>query len=232
MIEEARAVALNYTASLPDFICAESVKRYEDFNSQRKEKWRLKDTLLLQVSFFERKEHYRLIAVNKVPVDRSYESAGGAITEGEFGTLLRRIFDPASQAAFHWVRWDKVRKRPALVYSFLVRPENSSFRLEYGDHDTAVERAVVGQHGFVYVDRDSHRVVRIEVEADVPAGFPVQSASTIVDYDFADVGGRQYLLPLDAEVRMRVAGKVRTRNEVEFRSYKKFAADATVTFER
>jgi len=230
IIEEARRVALTYTESLPDFICAESVKRYEDFSGKPKEKWRLKDTLLLQVSFSGRQESYRLVAVNKVPVDRPYKEMGGAITQGEFGTLLHEIFDESSQTEFHWLRWDKVRNRATHVYSFRVRPENSSFRLEYGDSDTDIQNTIVGQHGLVYIDRESGQVVRIEADADIPEDFAVKGAATVLDYDFADVAGRKYLLPLRADVRMRVR-RVRTRNDVEFLEYQKFAADAKITFQ-
>ena len=63
----------------------------------------------------------------------------------------------------------------------------------------------------------------------IPDGFPVRSAYTLVDYDFTEVGGRPYLLPLRAEVRMNTAD-LQTRNDVAFHSYRKFAAETTITF--
>jgi hypothetical protein len=81
------------------------------------------------------------------------------------------------------------------------------------------------------VDRDTARTIRIVAEADnIPSDFPVESAVTTLDYDFSDIGGRQFLLPLRADVRMRTPG-LETRNEVEFNSYKKFTSDATITFD-
>ncbi|MEK7407927.1 MAG: hypothetical protein AAB225_22885 [Acidobacteriota bacterium] len=52
----------------------------------------------------------------------------------------------------------------------------------------------------------------------------------MLDYDFTDIAGGQYWLPLRAVVRMR-EGKRLAKNEVEFRLYRKFAAEAVVTFE-
>ena len=51
------------------------------------------------------------------------------------------------------------------------------------------------------------------------------------DYDFADVGGQQFLLPLRSDVRSREVGYV-SWNEVSFSGYRKFAADATITFDK
>ena len=41
--------------------------------------------------------------------------------------------------------------------------------------------------------------------------------------------GRQFLLPLRAQIRMATAD-LRTRNDVEFHSYRKFAAETSITF--
>ena len=54
MIEAARRKALAYTANLPDFICTDTVRRYE--LSYRG--WTPKDTLTLQLTFFEHAESY------------------------------------------------------------------------------------------------------------------------------------------------------------------------------
>ena len=45
-----------------------------------------------------------------------------------------------------------------------------------------------------------------------------------------DLSGRDFLLPLKAQVFMRV-DRERSRNDIEYRLYQKFSADATVTFD-
>jgi len=52
----------------------------------------------------------------------------------------------------------------------------------------------------------------------------------LLDYEFMNVGARQFLLPLRADVRMGTAGLL-TRNEMEFHSYRKFSSEATITFD-
>ena len=34
---------------------------------------------------------------------------GGALSHGEFGSMLQQIFEPKSQASFAWLRWGTLR---------------------------------------------------------------------------------------------------------------------------
>ena len=52
----------------------------------------------------------------------------------------------------------------------------------------------------------------------------------MLDYDYTNIGEQQFLLPLRAVVRMRNE-KLLTKNEVEFRLYRKFGADVAIKFE-
>ncbi len=225
IVNDARRIALNYTLSLPDFIATESVHRYTDDRGS----WQLKDTLTIKLSYFEQSEDYKVLTVNGHPTNLSYEAVGGTITQGEFGSLLREVFEPRSLAELHWDHWTNLRGRPAHVYSFRVRVDNSRYMMVAGDR-TGRTTITAGQHGFVYLDRETHQIVRIVSEADsIPESFPVRNSSTSLDYGFADVGGQKFLLPLRAEVRMGTSS-LQTRNEVEFQSYKKFAAESSITF--
>jgi hypothetical protein len=95
------------------------------------------------------------------------------------------------------------------------------------------ESTVVGLHGLIYVDRESGQIVRVLAEGDhFPNDFPVQKTRSVLDYGFVDVGERQFLLPLRADIRMTVPRSLETRNLVEFHDYQKFSSDATITFDR
>jgi hypothetical protein len=227
IILEARTIALAYSSSLPDFICTEVIRRYMD--PKGKESWRLGDTLAVDLSYFKQHEEYRLTAINNRRTDKPFESAGGQVSEGEFGSMLREVFDPTSKADFVWDHWTTLRKRPAHVYFFRIPIFDSKFTLEFRTK-AGRERTVAGAHGFVYVDRETHRVMRIERQAEsVPRDFPIQQASSSVDYDFTEVGGNPYLLPLRASSQMQYL-QLRSRNEVEFRAYRKFSGEATLSF--
>ncbi|MBZ5623347.1 MAG: hypothetical protein LAQ69_32185 [Acidobacteriia bacterium] len=226
IVDQAREIALNYIKSLPDFIATEVVHRY----SNERGGWQLKDTLAIKLTYFEQREDYQVLNISGRPTTLPYEAIGGTITQGEFGSLLLEVFDRHSAAELHWDHWTNLRGRPAHVYTFRVLAANSRYTMVVGFRGER-DSIVAGQHGFVYVDRDTNQIVRITSEADtIPAGFRVRNSATMLDYDFTDVGGLRFLLPLRAEVRMGTAD-AQTKNEVEFQSYKKFGAESSITFE-
>jgi hypothetical protein len=221
--------ALSYTASLPDFICSEVVRRYIDANE--KGGWKLEDTLALKLTYFERREEYKLMTVNNHPTGMSYEQLRGAITEDEFGSLLAAIFALKSRTNRSWDHWTLLRSRPAHVYSFAIATPNSDYRITSGTSGSDAERVTVGQHGYVYIDASSKMVVRVTAIADdFPRDFSVQNVHLILDYDFVDVGGSQFLLPLHSETVL-FAPPTKHRNETDFLAYRKFSADTTITYD-
>lgn len=227
IIAEARKIALVYSSSLPDFICTEVIRRYVDSNG--KESWKLRDTLTVDLSYFKQHEEYKLLTINNRRTDRPFESASGQVSEGEFGSMLREVFQPASKADFVWDHWTTLRKRPAHVYFYRIAIFDSDYTLEFRTR-AGREKTIAGARGFVYVDRDTHMVMRIAREAEsLPRDFPIQQASSSVDYGFTEVSGRAYLLPVRAGSQMRYL-QLRSRNDVEFRAYRKFSGEATISF--
>lgn len=230
VLEAAAVHSLDYAASLPDFICTEMVRRYEDVEPKQRPNWSLKDTLTLKLSYFSHAEDYKLVAINGHPTYRTFDEVGGAVSEGEFGSLLISLFRGADRKRFSWDHWTTLRGRPSLVYRFRIPLEESEYNVRYASGSVGPMSAHSGQSGFIEVDRATNRVLRIFAAAeDLPADFPVTNVSTLLDYDFVEISGRQYALPLHALVRMGTHW-VQTRNEVVFQDYRKFASDTTITF--
>lgn len=63
----------------------------------------------------------------------------------------------------------------------------------------------------------------------MPAGFPINRILAILDYDFTKVGNQEFVLPLKASTVARM-GRGLFKNDVEFRNYNRFGAEATITF--
>lgn len=231
LLDEVRDYAVNYTKRLPDFICLEQTRRYVDTTGR--DAWHLADTITAKLSYFNQREDYKLISQSdKVITDTSYTSVGGAISTGDFGTTMRDIFDPASHATFAWERWTTLRGRRTHVFSFRVPLEFTRYTIEYqGESKDDVQRIKAGYHGSVYVDKDYNTIVRISQEAEnIPPSFPVSEAKEVLDYDFTKIGDSDFFLPLIATVRMH-AGRLWSKNEKEFRLYRKFSADAVIKFD-
>jgi len=228
VIEQAREYAMNYTKSLPDFICSQVTRRYVDPHGG--EFWALEDTLIARVSYVDHKEDYVLAFVNgKAVSNSSIWSVGGATSAGEFGSMMKELFDPETEASFRWERWATLRGRRTHVYSYDVSQPRSKWHVTYGGRDSK-DDTVPGYHGQVFVDRDLLSVMRITLVADLPPSFPIQEVQDTLDYDLATISGSQYLVPLKAVVRMR-AGREHSKNEVEFRLYRKFDAKTKLTFD-
>ena len=93
-----------------------------------------------------------------------------------------------------------------------------------------VQQAVVAFHGEMEVDRETGEVLHFTYVADdIPRAVNLDEVSSTVDYDFAEVGGRSYLLPAHCETEIYSPG-LSVRNDMEFREYRKFSADSSIEF--
>jgi hypothetical protein len=90
----------------------------------------------------------------------------------------------------------------------------------------------VALRGLVYIDRETHQTLRFTTEAvSVPERFAIAESRSAVDYGTARVGERAYSLPRRSDLAM-VSGGVLHRNVLEFRDYRKFSSETTLTFDR
>ena len=225
-IAQAREFALNYTKQLPNFLCVQVTRRYYD--PAGLEFWHQADTITAKLSFNDQKEKYELMSVNnRVPKSTSMDGIGGSQSSGEFGSMLQMTFDDKSAARFTWDRWATLRGRRMHVFSYFIAQPNSSYQLIY-EKSESYRPAL---RGFVFVDRDTQMVMRLTLEAvDVPASFPIQQTQLVMDYDFGKISEQEFLLPLRAEIKSRT-GKLLTKNEIEFRMYRKFSTDVNIKFD-
>lgn len=216
--------ALAYDKRLPDFICAQVTRRFYDPTGL--EFWNAADTITAKLTYFQNKEEKKVLFVNGKYLDIDYDRLGGATSTGEFGSMLKEVFDPTSHADFVWARWATLRGKRMYVFAYRVARPHSRWKLLY---ERTVEDTP-GYQGLIFVDKATMQVMRLSLEAqDIQASFPIQAASSKLDYDYEEINGQAFLLPLRAEIRMR-SGKNLIKNEVEFRSFRKFGADTSITF--
>jgi hypothetical protein len=227
-IEQARSIAMHYTAALPDFVCTQTVRRYS--TPQKSAAWKSHDVLLWEVGFSGRREQYKLLSINGQPTRRN--EVRGATSSGEFGSTLEMIYKPESATKFEWERWATLRGRAAYVFSYAIDQPHSGYSLNDLHVVLKSRRIIVALRGLVYIDRDSHQTLRFTTEAvGVPSGFAIAESRSAVDYGTAKVGEQEYFLPRRSDLAM-VSGGILHRNVIEFRDYRKFSSDATLTFEK
>jgi hypothetical protein len=224
-IEKARAAAAAYVAGLPNYVCQEMTTRY--VSETRQPNWQVIDVVSAEVVYENRKESYRNLAINGKPTKKKPEETG-AWSSGEFGTILRNLFEPGTDADFRYAEDDTIARRPASVYKFAVERLRSSWKIW-----------VPGQYilpaykGSIWVDKENANALRIEMQAqEIPEEFPRIAVESAVDFDYITLGGTEkFLLPVRAEVLSCARGSNECeRNVIEFRNYHKFTGESTIKF--
>jgi hypothetical protein len=241
ILEKGREKALAYARSLPDFVCTEVIQRYRMQTTDRltlpgvpgrtsRMDWTPIDKLTVALSFSQQKEDHRLELVDGAPTKLQYDSLDiGVTSTGEFGGMIRHIFDPDARASFHWEGWKKVRDRRVGVYGYTVAADRSQYFVEHRARGAEVRRAVVGFHGTVEIDSETDDVLHFDYTADhIPTAIKLTHTATAVDFDLVDVGGSPYLMPVRSETELD--GQNSFRYHTEFRAFGKFAVASTVDF--
>jgi hypothetical protein len=236
ILEDVRNYVLNYDNNLPDFICTEVEHRLVaprpggryGGRAGNEPSFQEQDTITSRLSYFNHKDEKKLILVNSTPASTAYEKLGGSTSTGDFGTMLRSLFERQSAAHFEWARWATLRGRRTLVFSFHVMQSNSNFSIGVPDLKLEIVTAYSGE---IFVDQETHQVTRLlEVAEDVPLDFPVRHAQRRLDYDYADIGGHPFLLPYRGEVQMETSDLL-SKNLLDFLHYKKYSADSEITYD-
>ena len=233
IIDEAREYAMNYEKQLPNFICAEIQRRYMDpthrsVRSLDDPDWRLMDTITSKLTYFDHQEKYEVQMVNnRSVVNMPLERLGGAVSRGEFGSMMRFIFDPESHAQLEWDHWATLRGRRAYVFAFDIDQPNSKYSITW-DNTNELRPAYRGK---IYIDTETRMIVRlVETPYDIPTTYPVQAVTDTLDFDFVKIGDSEYLVPMKAVI-IAATDRYLARNDKEFRLYRKFGAETNIKFD-
>ncbi len=223
MITAMTQYADDYTSKLPNFICQQSTTQYSA--GKKSDKWHKGDMLTSKLVFNGGREERTLELVNNKQVkDRRQRFKTSFSSEGEFGILLSKIFDPASAAKFSWVQWGTIREHKTARIDYAIDLQHSSMEL------TNYIKAKVPYHGSVYIDPANGTVWRVTSgTTQIPTELQMTSIATTIDYDSVDIGAQKYLLPVSATVVL-VTDRDQVKNDIRFDRYRKFEAESTITF--
>lgn len=168
----------------------------------------------------------KVLQHNNAYTTQDMKSLGGSQSLGDFGTMMRQIFEPRTDARFTWYRWGHVGPQLVMTFDFSVPLDRSQYHLEVEGRDI-----ITAYHGYVRLDAKTHEVLRIYVEAEnIPPDFPLKSANDTVDYAYQTISEQTFLLPVQADIRMG-AGDYLTKNIKQFGSYSKYGADVSISYD-
>jgi hypothetical protein len=226
LIRRAADTALEFTETLPSYVCTEMIARYQ--SETRPANFMPIDVVSAEVVYENGREDYRNIQINGKPSKKKIEETGGAWSTGEFGTVLINLFNPATAARFHFRRDSRAGSVMAKMYDFEVDREHSHWEIHAGS-----QSYIPAYVGSIWIDPQTARVLRIEMQAqNMPAEFPLDHVESANDYSNVRLGDlKQYLLPVHAEILSCQRGTNNcSRNVIDFRNYHKYTGESTITF--
>ncbi len=248
-LSKVRNKALEYTNKLPNFVCTETVRRYAKTSSDNNV---VLDEIVGEVTFFEKKERYKVLRVgNKSQSEDRAQSNPGITSVGEFGGSLNSLFDPLVNAEFKFAGTSFIRGRRTVCIKYEVPLKTSRNVVSIG-----TESVTVAYRGRCCVDPDSCQVVELlDVAVGIPRTFPITESESMTQYDIVDIAGRKFWLPVSATVRMVAENdgrrkaydlyrslvgpasppnfyppKVEARNVIVYSGYHKFDSEVKISF--
>jgi hypothetical protein len=225
LIRRATDAALDFTETLPAYVCQEVMTRY--MSETHPARFNALDVVTTNLVYENGREEYRDVTVNGKP-RKSLEESGGAWSTGEFGSVLIDLFSPATATEFVYQHDSRIAGVMAKLYDFRVQRENSHWQIHMGSQMYAP-----AYKGSVWIDPQTARVLRIEMQGDrFPETFPIDHVESATDYQYTRLGdAKQYLLPVHAETLSCQRGtNVCSKNTIDFRNYHKYSGESTVTF--
>ena len=226
LIRKATEAAIDFTETLPDYVCQEMMARYQ--SESKPANWQAIDVVGAAVVYEKGKEDYRDVTINGKAVKKNINQLEGAWSTGEFGTVLIDLFSPATAAEFHYSRDSRTGGVSAKVYDYAVTREHSHWSITM-----ASQTYQPPYKGSVWIDPATARVLRIEMQAyGFPDEFPTDHVESATDYQYTRLGdARQYLLPVHSEsLSCQRGSNFCSHNVIDFRNYHKYTGESTITF--
>jgi hypothetical protein len=223
LLDRVAEYARGYQRRLPDFVCTRVTRRSRDASNSG-ERWKPIDTSEEELTVVTGRENCRLLRFNGKPAKPGAHMSGFK-SNGEFAGVLNGIFGEGHNPEIRWERDEDSAGRHISVFRFRVPKERSKATVGTGG-----KTEIVGFGGLVYAAADTGEVERVHIEQDEPEYIKASGMTTDVRFIEATIAGARYLLPGQAESRIRFNGSLLKR-EMEFRDYHKYAADASIVFD-
>ncbi len=222
-LADACEVATSVKSKLPDFVCNQETSRNSPAQllANKLTYKPVHDDITAEVQYVSGHESYSNITVNGKPA-KSIILAGGMSSIGEFGSMLRNIFDPESAATLVYER----KTGRALIFRFRVDGEHSKWFIQVENKLTRLP-----YHGQLWLEKSTGKVLRVEQSAETDQQFMRHE----VKVEYADVSLSErgtFRLPTRSFVSLcyRRSGWrfACFDNTVKFTNYRKFTAHARI----
>jgi len=163
IIATTRGIALNYTVSMPNFVCIQRVTRF--VAPPGAPRWIPNDSQTIEVGYSTKKgESYKLIAINDKPTTKKLEKTTASIRAASLDRCSCHVSSRGADP-FLLERWTTVHNRSAYVLSYKVDLPNSTYSVDLREGKKRYA-GITGVKGLVFIDRETNQVMRLTAEAD------------------------------------------------------------------
>jgi hypothetical protein len=230
VLESLTEFAQHYTERIPNFLCIRTTRHLVDKSGSGP--WKTEATTAYELTYDGKDEHYKLLSVDGSPQTKMparVRADGWVETNGNFGWIVGQILGPKIHPHLSFQAWESVRGRTAMAFAYKIALAESKAGSQACNSlllFKSCKSASYGFHGLICADRASGELLRITTEPDDLPSWNTGDVETI-DYGRIAIGGEEYLLPL-SDTFETVWKKRRFRNESDYASYRKFAAESVI----
>jgi Trypsin-like peptidase domain len=216
VLRKARESSAAFRDYLPNYVCQEFITRYS--STSHIVSWQPLGAVSIEFVYENGREQYRNVSINGDPTKRGFEELPGS------WSVLTDVFSPSTAADFRYRRESRSGGRPAMVYDFSVEREHSHWKIM-----VATQMVMPSYRGSVWIDKETMRVLRIEMQATGLSGaFPLDKVESATDYEFVRFADRLFLMPVHAETLSCERGTDNCeRNTIDFRKYSYYSSKAS-----
>jgi hypothetical protein len=229
ILDAMRDYALNYTMSLPNYMCVQTTHSKYDPIDKLHQLGYIANGYVAQelLAFYDHMEKYTVEMFNGKSVSNmTHYQLPGVRSSGEFGSMMLNIFDRETRTDFAWDSWHTLRGKRMYAFSYHIDKDHG-----YSMADDESHRSYTSAYsGLVYWDKDAHAIPKITLDTvGIPADFPIREVHIKLDYDMTKVGDQSYMLPYHFQLDS-ASNKFTSSNEADFKLYRKYGAEASITF--
>lgn len=224
ILESIRLYGEDYSHSIPNFLCYRNTSFLQGRTGIGD--WKQHLQLRERLVHLEDGDHHEIVAVDGKEVDGEILLFHGGITvSGEFGNIIRRLFEEKTQTKFYWLGEEEGGEERLVSLAFRVERENSSMELSSGD-----QKIKSGYRGELTASAETGQIFRIRLFMDEsPREFPIRGASWDIRYAPVKVEEQELLLPVSATTEAYQQGAF-MRNEATYTDYQKYSAESSIQF--
>ncbi len=237
ILARVRHYVADYLAHFPDFIATETAEQYHNWgltavnpSSLLDDAWHPAGKYKYDTAYVAGRPYHKLDVVASETHGRLLP-----VSNGEFGGMLEEIFGAARRATFAWDRWQMRNGTRLAVLAYNVPLATSGYTVccrqisrFFGKPEHEFVKA--GHRGFVLADPRSGAIMRLIMYAtDFADEADTIAAGHVLDYGEVTIGARRYLVPSHSSAYVRI-GQYESRDEIEYRNYRKFSSEAAINF--